>query len=57
MIQHIIDDLLLGVDRPKMRLYDCEQTAQDELVDIGPVMDQTATGERIAAEKTENFKY
>jgi len=40
-----------------MRLYDCEQTAQDELVDIGPVMDKTATGERIAAEKTENFKY
>jgi hypothetical protein len=48
---------VVGVDRPKMRLYDCEQTAQDELVDIGPVMDQTATGERIAAEKTENFKY
>ena len=48
---------VVGVDRPKMRLYDCEQTAQDELVDIGPVMDQTAVGERIAAEKTENFKY
>jgi archaellum biogenesis ATPase FlaH len=48
---------VVGVDRSKMRLYDCEQTAQDELVDIGPVMDQTATGERIAAEKTESFKY
>ncbi len=48
---------VVGVDRPKMRLFDCEQSAQDELVDIGPVMDQTATGERIAAEKTENFKY
>ena len=48
---------VLGVDRPKMRLYDCEQTAQDELVDIGPVFDKTASGERIAAEKTENFKY
>ena len=48
---------VVGVDRSKMRLYDCEQTAQDELVDIGPVMDQTATGERIATEKTESFKY
>ena len=48
---------VLGVDRPKMRLYDCEQTAQDELVDIGPVFDKTASGERVATEKTENFKY
>ena len=48
---------VLGVDRAKMRLFDCEQSAQDELVDIGPVMDQTATGERIAAEKVDDFKY
>ena len=48
---------VVGVDRPKMRLYDCEQTAQDELVDIGPVFDKTAVGERISSEKTENFKY
>ena len=48
---------VLGVDRAKMRLFDCEQSAQDELVDIGPVMDQTAVGERINSEKTEDFKY
>ena len=48
---------VLGVDRAKMRLFDCEQSAQDELVDIGPVMDQTVTGERIAAEKVDDFKY
>jgi archaellum biogenesis ATPase FlaH len=48
---------VLGVDRAKMRLFDCEQSAQDELVDIGPVMDKTATGERIAAEKVDDFKY
>ena len=48
---------VVGVDRPKMRLYDCEQSAQDELVDIGPVFDKTASGERIAAEKVDNFKY
>jgi len=38
-------------------LYDCEQSAQDELVDIGPVFDKTTSGERIAAEKVDNFKY
>ena len=48
---------VVGVDRAKMRLFDCEQSAQDELVDIGPVMDQTAVGERISSEKTEDFKY
>ena len=42
--------------------YDAKLTgkaaeAQDELVDIGPVMDKTATGERIAAEKVDDFKY
>ena len=48
---------VVGVDRAKMRLFDCEQSAQDELVDIGPVMDKTAVGERISSEKTEDFKY
>ena len=48
---------VLGVDRSKMRLFDCEQSAQDELVDIGPVMDQTETGKRISSEKADNLKY
>ena len=48
---------VLGVDRAKMRLFDCEQSAQDELVDIGPVMDKTAVGQRIAAERVDDFKY
>ena len=36
-----IDDFLrdkkfiLGIDRPKMKLYDCEQQAQKNLVDSG----------------------
>jgi len=29
----------LGVDRSRMRLYDCEQSAQDDLVDDTPVFD------------------
>ena len=48
---------VLGVDRSKMRLYDCEQSAQDELVDIGPVMDQSETGKRISGEKADTLKY
>ena len=34
---------VLGVDRSKMRLYDCEQSAQDDLLD-GPVMDNSKFG-------------
>ena len=26
---------ILGVDRAKMRLYDCEQSAQDDILDNG----------------------
>ena len=26
---------MVGIDRAKMRLYDCEQSAQDDLVDSG----------------------
>jgi archaellum biogenesis ATPase FlaH len=35
---------VVGVDRAKMRLYDVEQTAQDDIVDAGPVMDNTDVG-------------
>ena len=26
---------MVGIDRAKMRLYDCEQTAQEDIVDNG----------------------
>jgi len=35
---------VLGIDRSKMRLYDVEQSAQEDLLD-GPVMDSTKFGE------------
>ena len=35
---------IVGVDRSKMRLYDVEQSAQEDLLD-GPVMDKTKFGE------------
>ena len=35
---------VIGVDRSRMKLYDCEQQAQEELVDNGPVFDSTRAG-------------
>lgn len=32
---------VIGVDRSKMRLYDAEQIAQDDIADSGPVFDKT----------------
>ena len=36
---------VVGIDRAKMRLYDVEQSAQEDLLD-GPVMDNTEFGEQ-----------
>lgn len=41
---------VIGVDRAKMRLYDVEQSAQEDLVDSGPVMDNTPFGDGLARE-------
>jgi replicative DNA helicase len=41
---------VVGVDRAKMRLYDCEQTAQEEIVDDGPVFDKGDFGARAREE-------
>ena len=38
---------MVGIDRAKMRLYDVEQTAQEDLTDTGPVFDNSAYGERM----------
>lgn len=38
---------VVGVDRPKMRLYNVEQHAQDSILDDKPVFDNTKTGEVI----------
>jgi replicative DNA helicase len=37
---------MVGIDRAKMRLYDVEQTAQEDLADNGPVFDSSGFGER-----------
>jgi replicative DNA helicase len=37
---------VVGVDRAKMRLFDCEQTAQEDVIDDGPVFDKSTFGKR-----------
>ena len=47
---------VVGIDRAKMRLYDVEQSAQDDIVDDGPAFDKGAFGEGMSAEKFSGFK-
>lgn len=42
---------VVGVDRSKMRLYDVEQHAQQDIVDTGPVFDNSAMGARMKNER------
>ena len=47
---------VLGIDRAKMRLYDCEQTAQDNLLDSG--QDEEYNDEKPTKKKSfEGFKF
>ncbi len=41
---------VVGVDRAKMRLYNVEQSAQQDIVDDKPVFDSSATGARLKME-------
>jgi hypothetical protein len=41
---------VVGVDRSKMRLYNVEQSAQQDLVDDTPIFDKSATGARLKIE-------
>lgn len=42
---------VIGVDKTKMKLYDVEQSAQEDLVDDTPVFDNSNTGIRLKTEK------
>lgn len=50
---------VVGVDRSKMRLFDCDQSSspinKDE--DNGPAFDNSSSGERLSAEKFGSFKF
>lgn len=42
---------VVGVDKSKMRLYNVEQSAQEDIIDDKPLFDSTATGARLKSEK------
>tara|TARA_B100000131_G_scaffold82949_2_gene79926 strand:+ start:2168 stop:3529 length:1362 start_codon:yes stop_codon:yes gene_type:complete len=44
---------VVGVDRPKMRLYDVEQNAQDDIIEDVPVFDQSSSGESLTTKFNE----
>jgi len=46
---------VLGVDRAKMRLYDVEQQAQDDILDSGPAFDNSEFGSR--ADEEDKMKW
>jgi hypothetical protein len=47
---------VLGIDRAKMRLYDCEQSAQNDILDSG--QDEEYTYEEAKPKKSfEGFKF
>jgi archaellum biogenesis ATPase FlaH len=51
---------IVGVDRPKFKLYDVEQHAQNDIVDDGPSFDKTpsgkAFGEKLSKSVFDEFK-
>lgn len=46
---------VIGVDKSRMRLYDAEESAQDDIVDDSPVYDKTPSG-KFDRDKFANFK-
>lgn len=47
---------VIGVDKPRMRLYDAEQSAQEDIVDDSPIYDKTPAGKQFDKEKFSGFK-
>ena len=48
---------VVGIDRPKMRLYDCEQTAQDDILDKGDDEEYTNEDTKSSKAKFNDFKF
>ena len=52
----IFKRFIVGIDRAKMRLYDCEQTAQEDIIDSG--QEEEYNNEESKPKKTfEGFKF
>lgn len=47
---------VIGVDYSRMKLYNTEQSAQDDIVDDTPVYDSTPSGQKFDKEKFQGFK-
>jgi len=47
---------VVGVDRKKMRLYNVEQVAQDDLIDDKPLFDKSDFGKKLSVEKKSMFE-
>ena len=47
---------VIGVDYSRMKLYNTEQSAQDDIVDDTPVYDSTPSGQKFDKEKFSGFK-
>lgn len=46
---------VVGIDRAKMKLFDAEASAQEDIMDDSPVMDKTPVGVRINNDKSSKF--
>ena len=52
----IFKRFMVGIDRAKMRLYDCEQSAQDDIVDSGQEEEYT-TQDKPFKKSFDGFKF
>jgi len=48
---------IIGIDRAKMRLYDCEQKAQDDILDKGKEDEYNYEEDKPLTKKFEGFKF
>ena len=53
----IFKRFVIGIDRSRMKLYDCEQEAQEELIDSAVEDDETPVFDRGKNEKYKDFNY
>jgi KaiC/GvpD/RAD55 family RecA-like ATPase len=47
---------VVGIDRSRMKLFNLEESAQDDIHDDRPVFDKSATGEKFDKEKFKGFR-
>jgi replicative DNA helicase len=48
---------VVGIDRAKMRLYDCEQSAQDDILDKGDDEEYNSDDDKLSKAKFSDFKF